>query len=266
MKRNRIFWGAVLVLVGGLLLVDRIGIFNIDVWGLFWPAIIILIGGWIILKNFLPKDELEEVPASLALSNIQTANVEVKHGGGRLYLDSGAADMNLFNGTFVGGLEMDDHHTGTNLNLDLEPASDIWKAGSFNFPNEGLKWDLHFNDRVQYRFRIKTGAGDHNFNFRNLDVTDITLETGASATKMVLPAVSDFTKVDVNAGAASVELEVPDGVAAEIRLKSGLSGNSVNQSRFPMIGSDHYRSADYDSAERRVEIEISGGVGSFTVK
>ncbi len=112
---------------------------------------------------------------------------------------------------------------------------------------------------------LKTGAGDHHFNFRNLNVSEISLDTGASSTKMVLPALSDYTKVDINAGAASVEISVPDGVAAEINIRSGLSGNTINTQRFIPSGSGLYRSENYESAEHRVQINISGGVGSFTV-
>jgi hypothetical protein len=172
----------------------------------------------------------------------------------------------LFDGVFLGGLTIDDHRTGTNIQLTLKPKVDVFSPSMWGSNHEGLKWQMRFNERVEYRFRLKTGAGDHHFDFRNLDVSEISLETGASSTMMVLSALSAFTTVDINAGAASVEISVPDGVAAEINLRSGLSGNSVDTHRFPPAGSGLYRSENYETAERRARINISGGVGSFTVK
>ena len=265
MNRNRIFWGAILILAWVLLLLDRTNLFRFDVWRLFWPSVIIVIGGWIIYKNFSPDKTFTEETASYPLGNIETASIDLKHGGGRLYLESGSAADNLFDGLFSGGLEYEDHHSGINVDLDLKPAVDVFSPSMWGKNTEGLKWQIRFNERVSYRFKLKTGAGEHHFNFRNLNVSEISLDTGASSTMMVLPASSDFTKVDINAGAASVEISVPDGVAAEISMKSGLSGNSVNTQRFIPSGSGLYRSENYESAEHRVQINISGGVGSFTV-
>lgn len=265
MNRNRIFWGAVLILAGVLLLLDRTNLFRFNVWSLFWPMMIIVIGGWIIFKNFSPDTTFSEETANYPLSNLESATVDLKHGGGRLYLDAGSAVENLFDGVFFGGLEYEEFQTGTNVNLDLKPAVDVFSPSMWGKNTEGLKWQIRFNERVSYRFKLKTGAGDHHFNFRNLKVSEISLDTGASSTMMVLPALSDFTKVDINAGAASVEISVPDGVAAEINMRSGLSGNAVNTQRFIPAGSGLYRSENYESAEHRVQINISGGVGSFTV-
>lgn len=266
MNRNRMFWGAVLILAGGLMLLDRTNLFRFDIWNLFWPLVIIVIGGWIIFKNFSPDPVLSEETAAYPLDDIESAVVDLKHGGGRLYLESGSADKNLFDGLFSGGLDIDDHQAGKNINLALKPKVDVFSPSMWGSNHEGLKWQIRFNDRVQYRFKLKTGAGDHHFDFRNLNVSEISLDTGASSTMMVLSALSDFTKVDVNAGAASVEISVPESVAAEINLRSGLSGNSINTQRFIPSGSGLYRSENYETAERRAQISISGGVGSFTVK
>ncbi len=266
MNRNRMFWGAILILAGGLMLLDRTNLFRFDVWSLFWPLVIIVIGGWIIYKNFSPDPILSEETNSYPLEQIETATVDLKHGGGRLYLEAGSAAENLFDGLFTGGLEYEDHRTGTNVNLTLKPAADVFSPALWGKNTHGLTWQVRFNERVQYRFLLKTGAGEHHFDFRNLDVSEISLDTGASSTMMILPASSAFTTVDVNAGAASVEITIPEGVAAEINMSSGLSGNSVNTQRFIPSGSGFYRSENYESAEHRVKINISGGVGSFTVK
>ena len=44
-----IFWGIVLILLGGLLILDHAGVFDIEIWE-FWPVVLILIGLSIILK------------------------------------------------------------------------------------------------------------------------------------------------------------------------------------------------------------------------
>ena len=56
---------------------------------------------------------------------------------------------------------------------------------------------------------------------RDLKVTDLKLETGASATEVTLPASAGFTRVKVQAGAARVDMRVPGGVAARIKTSAG---------------------------------------------
>ena len=60
-------------------------------------------------------------------------------------------------------------------------------------------------------------------------------------------------------------MRVPSGVAARIRISSGLAGVSVDAERFPRVGSE-YISPDYETAENRLDLEINTGVGSVSVR
>jgi hypothetical protein len=91
------------------------------------------------------------------------------------------------------------------------------------------------------------------------------LQTGASSTTVVLPANAGFTKAKVEAGAAGVVLEIPEGVAGRIRSTSGLTEIRVDRNRFPRQGGG-YQSPDYDSADNKVEIDLAMGVGSVEVR
>ena len=69
---------------------------------------------------------------------------------------------------------------------------------------------------------------------------------------------------DVHAGAASVVLRVPQGVAARIHVRSGLIGLKVDQNRFPHNGTA-YESPNYLSADNKVEIVVEAGAGSIEI-
>ncbi len=141
------------------MLLDRTNLFRFNVWSLFWPLGFIIFGGWIIFKNFSPDRTFSEETATYPLSNIESASVDLKHGGGKLYLEAGSAVENLFDGLFAGGLEYKDFQTGTNVNLDLKPAVDVFSPSMWGQNTEGLKVEICFNDRVAYRFKFKNGCG-----------------------------------------------------------------------------------------------------------
>jgi hypothetical protein len=48
MRRNGVFWGGILILLGLLFLLDNLGIFSVSVWSLFWPVLLIAFGVWVL--------------------------------------------------------------------------------------------------------------------------------------------------------------------------------------------------------------------------
>jgi len=90
------------------------------------------------------------------------------------------------------------------------------------------------------------------------------IETGASKTEIKLPSAAGFTRVSVKSGLASVNIVVPQGVSASIKVDTGLSGIKVDETRFPHVG-DRYESIDYQSASNKAEIIIEGGLGSVDI-
>ena len=56
MKRNQLFWGVILLLIGGLMLANEMGIKlpnNTPFTELFWPLLLILGGVWVLFGVFM---------------------------------------------------------------------------------------------------------------------------------------------------------------------------------------------------------------------
>ena len=70
-----------------------------------------------------------------------------------------------------------------------------------------------------------------------------------------------MTSVRAQAGAASLTIEVPAGVAARIRTRMALGRAQIDQVRFAPTGAG-YESPDYATSSNRVDIDVGGGVGS----
>ena len=71
MRRDNIFWGGALLLLGVLFLLQAQGIIS-NVFRFFWPLVLILVGGWMILSVYWrPAQSTEEtfsVPLGVAKS------------------------------------------------------------------------------------------------------------------------------------------------------------------------------------------------------
>jgi hypothetical protein len=128
-----------------------------------------------------------------------------------------------------------------------------------------LDWSFGLNGEVPLSLDLQTGASDARLDLSDLRVSDLRLQTGASATRLTLPANAGQTRAEVHSGAASVSIRVPEGVAARIRIKSGMAGIAVDRGRFPRTG-DTYQSPDYETAPNRVDLYVETGVGSVDVR
>lgn len=264
MRRNRLFWGLVLVTLGGLLLLQTLGIITWNIWMIFWPALLILAGAWMLLGPGLSKRTYSSESLSIPLESAQEAVIDINHGAGFLKIGAGANPVNLIDGTFAGGVEHRVDYSSHWASLTLSTPSNLIFGIPGRAGSEGLRWDVRLNDTIPMEVRLHTGAGETRADFSSLKVNKVSLHTGTSSTTITLPARAGFTSVDVSAGAAAVVLRVPRGVAGRIHLKTGLVDTKIDNNRFPLNGSV-YETPDYESAQNRVEIFIGAGVASIEI-
>ena len=261
MRRNSIFWGTIIVILGFMFLLNTMGILSFDIWKYFWPIVLILLGLWFLLAPVFFKQQSSQETVSIPLEETQKAHLSLQHGAGELRLSSGTTQNELAAGTFVGGVEQDLRRSNneTFLTFSAPPfAFTTWPH------DHGLKWDIQLNTSPDFDLNIKTGASESHLDLSDLQISNIEFSTGASSTTIYLPAHTAHTKARVDSGAASVKIYVPENVAARIHFEGGLIETKVDQSRFPRVG-EFYVSPNFEESAQKAEIFFSGGVGSISV-
>jgi predicted membrane protein len=270
MKNRNVFWGIVVLLIGVLLLLNTLGILSFSIWQIFWPVMLILAGLWFLFGSIFVKPNLETVSFSHPLANIKQAEIKLHHGAGELNISALSSENHeqLLDGTFGGGMEHEVSQQNGLTILKLRAPVEVFPFAAF--PHlEGYHWDMAISQHVPLQLRLHTGANKSSLNLHDLNVTELKLETGASDTEVILPAVTEYTYFKVQSGAASVNIRVPQGVAAKIRINGALMGNNIDLQRFPLVSGDPgkklYQSADYEASAKQVEIKVDAGVGSINI-
>lgn len=262
MRRSSLGWGVVLLLLGVLMLGDAAGL-RLPGGGrpmdFFWPLLLILAGGWIVLGVWM-RPRLQSEQASIDLQGASEASVTVNHGAGELRIAGGAGIGQLASGTFAGGLEQSARRAGDRLEVRMSPPSP-------SFPFFGgwdrYDWDLRLSSEIPMTLSLKTGADKADADLGSLRLTGLKVETGASQTRITLPRIGRLN-ADFNLGAASLTINVPEGVAARVRVSQGVSTVRVNTSRFPRTG-DVYQSPDFATAANAVDIKLEAGAADISV-
>ena len=258
----RLFWGIILIGIGFLLLADNLGLVDFN-FAFIWPLALILLGIFVLLGPRLGGGNADMEHIALPLEGANEAQVSIEHGAGQLILRGPAPSGQLVEGDFS-AVDIHSSHSKDKAILKNSTSSEAWMAFPWMWGGGPLRWDFGLTDQVPISLRVQSGANSNELDLRDLQVKDFRLETGASSTKLVLPAKAGFTHVDIDSGASSIEIEVPEGVSADIRVSSGMADIAINTTRFPRNGK-HYTSPDYESAANKAQIEIDTGMSSVRI-
>lgn len=264
-RSGALFWGVILILIGGLLLLQTLGVLAVNVGLLIWPSLLILFGLWTLWGALGRRRGADVEQLTIPLEGAHEARIRMNFGAGRLAVGVGASPDEAVAGTFGGGVEFQTKREGQALTVELRspdmPFVIPWGWGT-SFERD---WQIRLNGGLPLALDLRTGASETRLDLTDLRVTELHVRTGASATDLTLPANAGLTRVDIEAGAASVVVRVPTGVAARLRLRGGAAAMRVDERRFPRQG-DVYQSADYDLAPNKVELTAKAGAGSFDVR
>ena len=221
MSRNNLFWGTILLVVGAFFLARNMGFDFIDL-RLLWPLLIILFGVYILIGRSWAGSSGNQEAVSLPLEGSKTATIKLEHGAGRVRISGTAPKGQLLAGKFD-AMRLTSRKEGSNLRVKLSTAVEetfFW-VFPWNWGNR-REWDFSLNPDIPLSIKIETGASDNRLDFSKVQLTDLDIDTGASSTLVTMPAKAGHTRAEISGGAASFEIKIPEGVAASIRVESGL--------------------------------------------
>jgi len=258
MKRDNIFWGSALILLGILFYLQIQNIIP-SIFPYLWPLALILFGVWIILGVYWKPSEEEQF--QIALQGAKSVRYRFAHGAGSIEIKSGAPMGQALSGSSSVGMDFSSRLDGDKLNVKVDAGASFIP---FVGPANG-KWTFLLAKDVPASVKVETGASQLDMDLTDVQAQHIELETGASNSNITMPA-NGVSILDLEAGAASISITIPQGVAGRIRVKEGLTALKVDTERFPQLDSRLYQSSDFDTASNRAEVNVEAGLGSITVK
>ena len=260
MRRDNIFWGGVLIVVGVLLYLQTQGYIT-DVFKYFWPLALIIVGAWIILGVYWKPEQSADETFSIPLNAARSVRYHFSHGAGQLEISGGAPAGQALVGTSAVGMNRKSYLNGDQLEVRIEAGPSFVP---FVGPNQGV-WRFQLPQDVPALITVESGASSLNIDLADVLATRLALKTGASSTNVTMPA-RGASLLDVEAGAASINIRVPEVTAGRIRVKEGVTAVNVDTNRFPRLDSGIYQSSNFDASQNRTEITIESGLGAVSVK
>ncbi len=186
-----------------------------------------------------------------------------------LDLDAAAGEFNLTttddylikferSGNF-GKFYLDADNVGSAVVLKLAMESGRIKSG--NFRNEA---EISLNPEPVWVINMDAGAAEIDFDLSPFKVDRIDIDGGASSIWLRLGDKMDKTDLEIDTGASSITIEVPESVGCEVQTTTILSSKSLDD--FDKIENGLYQSPDFDNSDKKIYISIDAAVASLEVK
>lgn len=296
MRVGSLIWGFIVLLLGIIFL----GI-NLDWWNssvlfdLFslWPVIILLIGVKIIFGHnyllsaiislliligvvvflFSPNPAIrkfsrvsttqtENDTISRNLENgVQKASLEIDFGAGNLNVKN-APENNLLYNAVLGsnGGRLTESYSLSNGEVKVKLSETM----SRSFFGNRRTLDLEVNSSVPLSLKVNSGASNIDLNLRELTVTNLDLNAGASSGKIVFGDKVSSVTAEIDAGASNMEIDVPSGTGIKVVSSSALMSNNFESIGLQKSG-DTFTSNGFDQSKKQILLTIKAGASSFKI-
>ena len=305
MKTKHIFWGTLFISIGILVLMNNFSSFNLywgDIWK-FWPVVLVLWGITILVKdkffkgilagasgiilavvifttfksttdifsdNFWNSRDFEiSMDSSENLQHFtEPFNPDYKYG--YLHFASGAGAFSIVNSSndlieaITAGANYDfsvDKDSGDNkVSLDLSMEDHRFNFYHGKFKNKAR---LSLNTNPQWDMDFEIGAASADLDLSPYKVDNLKIEMGAASLKLKLGMLADESQVKITGGASAIHIYVPANAGCDIISDINLSSRHFKG--FDKLSRNHYQTGNFDSAAKKIYLNIETGVSSITV-
>ncbi len=294
-RRGFPLFAVLLIALGVVLLLQTTGVLPWHLWGdiwRWWPALIIVLGiniafggrmTWlsgaltaiaiavlalVLFAFYFQSDFGVESVHSLdePLLDAETANVDIDIGVGTLWVGSlPAGSTSLVEGELrsFGVSEGQTSITRSGGHAEIGLSTDGF---SLDFFGDGdRRWDVRLSTLPRASIDVDAGASDLYLDLRDMNVSVVSVDGGAADIEILAPVDAGHVNINIDVGAASIVVIIPDHVGARIDADVGLSDLDIDEARFPRTG-DVYQSRDFETSANRVDLEIDAGASSIEIR
>ncbi|MCL4265194.1 MAG: hypothetical protein KJ069_18405 [Anaerolineae bacterium] len=180
--------------------------------------------------------------------------------------------------------------SGSKATVRLAPQEDseswVFWPNYWREYGEANRWQVGISPRVLAALTLETVAGVAHVDLRELQLSALTATTNAAEAELLLPGgdydatlVNNATSteitlppdgrhaIDLQVNAGAVTLHLPPGMAARVEVDQALGSFTASSPALqPVDGQENvWQTADYTSADNRLDLTIHISVGSVTM-
>ena len=213
--------------------------------------------------EMLEVGELRREEQIVPMEAIESAQVEVQMGAGKLKLSGGAET--LLEAQFIYNVE--EWQPEVRFEKVDQLGTLVVKQplmGTLQASNVRYEWELKFNDQIPLAMLVQLGAGEATIDLRGLNLKDLEVELGAGKVTIDLNGEWDRSfDVQVTRGVGEAAWRLPTDVAVRIDVKSALG--TVAGLGLTRQG-EFFVNEVYGDSDVVINIEVLGAIGAINLE
>ena len=301
MKFKNVFWGLSLIIIGSLLIARNMGAIDFDWFNIIrlWPllfilwglsvlpiretikigVLVVLLGGatWFVLeypgsgrfndfsfiidKDFDNSSSASQQDFTIPFDDtIENARLNMDAAAGKFILQDTTSELLSFSqsGRHNGNYEYIVHRN------NHEATVKISENGNHVFHNNNHREvAIALNSNPVWDINLDAGASSVDYDLSPFKVRKLSLDGGAGSFKITLGDKYPDVKIDIDAGASSLSLSVPENTGCDLEITAVMSGKHLPG--FKKVSSGHYQTENFDSAQNKIHLNVDAAVSSFRI-
>lgn len=193
--------------------------------------------------------------------NIKKAEFNFKAGAGNFIIADKTGD--IFYAETQGPSKyytLNQKNAGDKTSIDFDMHKTKIHLGENKLRN---RVEMKFNPDIIYDMKFDFGAASADFDFKEYKIGKIEMNTGAASLNVTLGSKSPESYFNLDAGAASIDIQVPEQSGCEI--KSDVTLSSKDYVGFQKINENLYRTDNFASSGKKIFLNLKGGISSIKV-
>jgi hypothetical protein len=194
-------------------------------------------------------------------SNIKYGEFNLNSGAGTFIIDDSTDDLiHAYTQGMKNNYDFSSNEMGDKSEITMTMKKHHYV---FNEEHNKNKTLIKLNTSPIWDLNFEVGAAAIDFDFSPFKTENIDIRMGAASLKVKLGNRSPETKFHLKAGVSSVDILVPESSGCEITCKTALSSKDFDN--FEKINSNLYKTDNFDSAQKKIYLDIDTGISSIHV-
>jgi hypothetical protein len=126
--------------------------------------------------------------------------------------------------------------------------------------------DLVLSNAIPWAVNVNAGASQQTLDLRDLTLSSVRINGGATSVEIDLPAASGLVPVRIDGGALTARLNIRQGTALRVTSSGGFNSLQIDGQAVGGFGQQTWQSPDFAGASDRYDIQFSGGASSVRVE
>ncbi|MCL6472756.1 MAG: DUF5668 domain-containing protein [Firmicutes bacterium] len=150
------------------------------------------------------------------------------------------------------------------LRIAPNPITSRFVVGS-----RARRWRVLLSRDLEWTLDVDNSVSTCWLDLSDLKVTKLSLKSGVGNSTVRFGDKVDEANADIDAGVSGIRLEMPKSAGIRVRTNGGLSSTrfeNIDLRRVNTTGNAVYETPNFDSAARKIIIDINLGISSFIVR